>query len=159
MPALASEQQQFRLFKQTASTSPATMQSLLRQGTSLFSPSPPTPSSQVDEPDGFKVSSADGFRSVSSPDDLFTKVDPAVDGEECLHDCASCTVRYPARFEIEQEDELYGHVKGWATHVLVATGKTDWVRDIADEKGSVMEAVERSGIEPSNGVRFDHCLS
>lgn len=157
MPVLASEKQQFCHFKQTASTSPATMKSLLRQGTSLFSPSPPTPSSQVDEPD--KVSSADGFRSVSSPDALFTKVDPAVDGEECLHDCASCTVRYPARFEIEQEDELYGHVKGWATHVLVATGKTDWARDIADEKGSVMEAVERCGIEPSNGVRFDNCLS
>ena len=36
--------------------------------------------------------------------------------------------------------------------MLVATGKTDWVRDVADEKGSVMEAVERGGVEPSNGV-------
>lgn len=30
---------------------------------------------------------------------------------------------------------------GWSTHLLIATGKSDWVRDIADEKGSVMEAV------------------
>lgn len=50
------------------------------------------------------------------------------------------------------EDELFGHVNGWATHLLVATGKTDWVRDVADEKGSVMEAVDRGGVEPSNGV-------
>jgi hypothetical protein len=47
---------------------------------------------------------------------------------------------------------LYGHVKGWATHLLVATGKTDWVRDIADEKGSVMEAVAKAKVQPANGV-------
>ncbi|RJE17916.1 Sucrase ferredoxin domain-containing protein, partial [Aspergillus sclerotialis] len=127
------------------------MQSILRKGASLFTPSPPTPSSRVDEAEGFQVSGADGFKSISSHDDLFTKVNPAVDGEECLHDCSTCTIKYPAKFEVDMEDELYGHVNGWATHLLVATGKTDWVRDVADEKGSVMEAVERGGAEPSNG--------
>ena len=39
--------------------------------------------------------------------------------------------------------------------MIIATGKTDWVRDVADEKGSVMEAVEKSGVKPANGV----CLS
>lgn len=126
------------------------MQSLLRRGASLFTPSP-TPSSQADERDGVN---ADGFRSVSSHDDLFTKVDPGVDGEECLHDCASCTIRYPARFEVDQEDKMYGNVGGWATHLLVATGKTDWVRDVADEEGSVMEAVGKGGVEPINGVCY-----
>lgn len=125
------------------------MQSLLRRGTSLFSPSPSTPSSTVDESD---ASGADGFKSVSSHDSLFPRVDPAVDGEECLHDCATCTIKYPSKFDVDQEDELYGHVNGWATHLLVATGKTDWVRDVADEQGSVMEAVEKGGIAPSNGV-------
>lgn len=52
------------------------------------------------------------------------------------------------------KDKLYGNVNGWATHLLVATGKTDWVRDVADERGSLMEAIEKGGIVPSNGVSF-----
>lgn len=34
--------------------------------------------------------------------------------------------------------------------MLVATGKTDWVRDVQDEKGSVMEAVRECGVEPEH---------
>lgn len=83
---------------------------------------------------------------------LFPKVDPSVDGEDCEHDCESCTIRYPAKWSIDEDEELYGHVKGWATHLVVATGKTDWTRDVEDEKGSVMEAVVRCGVTPSNGV-------
>ncbi|KAL8900749.1 MAG: hypothetical protein Q9192_000908 [Flavoplaca navasiana] len=82
---------------------------------------------------------------------LFPKVDPAIDGEDCDHDCESCSIKYPAKFKIDEDDKLYGHVNAWATHMLVATGKTDWVRDVSDEKGSVMEAVRDCGIEPSNG--------
>lgn len=94
------------------------------------------------------------FRSVSDSDKLFAKPNPSVDGEDCLHDCATCTVKYPAKFDVDMEDELYGQVNGWSTHLLVATGKSDWVRDVADEVGSVMEAIEKGGIEPSNGVRI-----
>ena len=86
---------------------------------------------------------------------LFTKVDPVVDGEDCLRDCESCTVRYPRKFEVEEEDKLYGHIAGWATHVLVATGKTDWVHTIEEEKGSIMEAFGKAwadGVWPTNGV-------
>lgn len=91
--------------------------------------------------------------STTSPDALFPKVDPALDGEACLHDCDSCPTSYPRTFKIDEDDALYGHVKGWATHVLVATGKTDWVRDVADEKGSLMEAFEQlpSKAKPSTG--------
>lgn len=99
-----------------------------------------------------KDKAADGFTTVSSHDALFSKVDPAVDGDDCDRDCATCTVHYPARFDVDQTDKLYGRVDGWATHLLVATGKTDWVRDVADEKGSLMEAIDRGGITPSNGV-------
>ncbi|KAJ9215244.1 hypothetical protein DTO166G4_3129 [Paecilomyces variotii] len=113
------------------------MQSLLRRGTSFLS------GSTKDKPDGFTT--------VSSHDALFPKVDPAVDGEDCDKDCATCTVRYPAKFDIDTKDKLYGHVDGWATHLLVATGKSDWVRDVADEKGSVMEAIEKHAIKPRNG--------
>lgn len=82
---------------------------------------------------------------------LFPKVDPAVDGEDCLRDCESCPTHYPKNFKIDETDDLYGHVKGWSTHVLVATGKADWVRNVADEKGSVMQAIEHAQ-KPSNGV-------
>lgn len=83
---------------------------------------------------------------------LFPQVDPAVDGEDCFEDCATCTIHLPPKWSIDEDEKLYGHVKGWATHLVVATGKTDWVRDVEDEKGSVMEAVRECGVKPSNGV-------
>lgn len=130
------------------------MQSLLRRGASLFTKTPPaeTEADQNTTTTTTNDPTTAPFKTIPSPDALFPKVDPAVDGEECLHDCASCTIRLPARFEIDTKDSLYGNVDGWATHLVVATGKTDWVRDVADEKGSVMEAVERGGVGPGNGV-------
>ena len=83
---------------------------------------------------------------------MFPKTDPAVDGEDCLHDCDSCTIRYPSRFVVDEEDQLYGKVDAWDTYLLVATGKDDWVRDVADEKGSIMEAIRKGDIQPTNGV-------
>lgn len=87
---------------------------------------------------------------------LFPKVDPKVDGEDCLRDCDNCPTHYPKNFKIEESDELYGGVKGWSTHVLVATGKSDWAHSVADEKGSVMQAIEKAD-KPSNGVRTVRC--
>ncbi|KAK5994992.1 Actin patches distal protein 1 [Cladobotryum mycophilum] len=81
---------------------------------------------------------------------LFPKTDPERDGDECLQDCDSCSVRYPRGFKVDEEDVLYGHVSGWSTHVLVGTGKSDWVRDVSDEKGSVMEAIKKADA-PTNG--------
>jgi glycerol-3-phosphate O-acyltransferase/dihydroxyacetone phosphate acyltransferase len=85
-----------------------------------------------------------------SASELFVKTDPKVDGDECLHDCENCSARYPRGFKIEEEDVLYGHVAAWSTHVLVGTGKTDWVRDVEEEEGSVMQAFSKA-VEPSNG--------
>ncbi|OAA59544.1 hypothetical protein SPI_05742 [Niveomyces insectorum RCEF 264] len=82
-------------------------------------------------------------------DALFPATDPAVDGDACAHDCATCTIHYPRAFKIDTTDRLYGFVKGWNSHVLVATGKSDWVRDVTDERGSVMEALKHA--EPGNG--------
>lgn len=83
---------------------------------------------------------------------LFPKTDPEVDGEECLHDCSSCSVSYPKNFKIEEKDEIYGGVKAWSTHLLVATGKSDWVRDVEDERGSLMQALGKLGAKAENGV-------
>ena len=96
------------------------------------------------------------FTQAREATSLFPVVSPAVDGEDCDHDCDSCHVNYPKGWKIDEEDKLYGHINGWETHMLVATGKTDWVRDVTDEPGSVMEAVgkwkESTDGEPSNGV-------
>jgi hypothetical protein len=89
---------------------------------------------------------------------LFPTVDPAIDGEDCDHGCESCAVSFPRGFKIDEGDELYGQVKGWSQHVLVATGKSDWVRDVANEKGSIMEAIEQATVKPSQGVSIKHCL-
>ncbi|KAL9130642.1 MAG: hypothetical protein Q9217_001212 [Psora testacea] len=82
-------------------------------------------------------------------EELFPYVDPAIDGKDCDHDCATCEIHLPKGFKIDKDEQLYGHVNGWATHMLVATGKTDWVHDIRDEKGSVMEAVKHCNVEPN----------
>ena len=112
---------------------------LLRRGKELL-----TPSASSD-------SLGNGF--ATAPEGkLFPCVDPAIDGEDCLQDCASCTIHLPAKWEIDEDEKLYGQVKGWGTHMLVATGKTDWVRDVEDEKGTVMEAMKDCGVKPSNGV-------
>lgn len=124
------------------------MQSLLRRGTSFLS----SVSSFKEQEEQQDSEGTVEVQKAPTENSLFTKVDPAIDGEDCDHDCASCTVRYPSKFSIDLKDKMYGNVKQWATHLLVATGKTDWVRDVADEKGSVMEAIERGGVKPSNGV-------
>jgi hypothetical protein len=138
---------------------------LFRRGTSsLFSSSNVSlASSKTDittDAVGDNENAKGGFQTISVSDKLFRKPDPVVDGEDCLHDCATCTVKYPAKFDVDFQDELYGQVNGWATHMLVATGKSDWVRDVADEQGSVMEAIEKGGVEPSNGVSrlFPHMM-
>ena len=115
------------------------MQALLRRGTSFLS-----------SVSSFKEECENEI--IPAEESLFPKVDPAVDGDDCDHDCASCTIRFPTKFSIDMEDKLYGNVEQWSTHLLVATGKTDWVRDVADEEGSVMEAIEKGGLQPTNGV-------
>lgn len=102
---------------------------------------------------GAKALAIGNSGSKAAINELFPAVDPAVDGEDCTRDCESCSIQYPKNFKIDESDDLYGFVKGWSTHLLVATGKSDWVRDVADEKGSVMQAIagERA---PSNGVRL-----
>jgi len=127
-------------------------------GTSTQSPGPQVPFYKKTMASGLKslLNSAKALTigdsgSKAGIDELFPTVDKAVDGDDCDHDCSSCVVQYPKNFKIDEDDDLYGFVKGWSTHVLVATGKTDWVRDVADEKGSVMQAIGNAK-GPSNGV-------
>lgn len=98
-----------------------------------------------------------GFVKARTATDLFPKPDPAVDGDECLRDCESCSTHYPRTFKIDEDDALYGLVKGWSRHILCATGKTDWVRDVSDEKGSLMEAVGKHDKLVEQGVSILAC--
>ncbi|MCJ1472146.1 hypothetical protein MMC13_000793 [Lambiella insularis] len=118
----------------------STFSSLVRKGTSFLTPNASSGN----------LTASNGFVTVPEGK-LFPKVDPAVDGEDCDHDCTSCTIKYPAKFSIDETEKLYGMVKGWSTHMLVATGKSDWVRDVEDEKGSVMAAVGKCKVQPTNG--------
>ncbi|KAL5615156.1 hypothetical protein BROUX41_005213 [Berkeleyomyces rouxiae] len=96
----------------------------------------------------YKVTIGDSSGSTWST--LFPTTNPETDGDDCLRDCESCSIKYPKSFSINETEELYGHIKGFSTHVLVATGKSDWVRDVADEKGSIMQAISKAA-SPTNG--------
>ncbi|KAI1830716.1 hypothetical protein DTO006G1_2021 [Penicillium roqueforti] len=82
-------------------------------------------------------------------DYLFPKVDPKTDGPECLNDCADCTVKFPSKVKVETSRPLYGDIKEFQTHVLVATGQSDWKeKNVEYTTGSLMEAFD--------GAKSDH---
>lgn len=125
------------------------MASLLRQLTDRLTPN--TSSTDLSKSATATKPRPDGFRTAKGIDALFPRTKPEIDGEACLHDCENCSVQLPRGFKIDEEDRLFGEIKGWSRHLIVATGKTDWVRDVADEKGSVMEAVEKFGVGVEGG--------
>ncbi|KAJ5210665.1 hypothetical protein N7491_010473 [Penicillium cf. griseofulvum] len=84
-------------------------------------------------------------RTGSANDYLFPKVDPREDGPECLKDCADCTVQFPSKVKIETSRQLYGQIKEFHAHVLVATGQSDWKeKNVENMKGSLMEAFDEA---------------
>jgi len=94
-----------------------------------------------------------GFAKAHTASDLFIKTTPETDGDDCLHDCDSCTASLASWWSVNNDAPLYGHIKSWNRHLVVATGKTDWVRDVRDIKGSVMEAVREHEGTINHGVR------
>lgn len=87
-----------------------------------------------------------------TPEYLFPKVDPKQDGPDCQMDCADCTVHFPSKVKVENTRPLYGNVKEFHSHVLVATGRSDWKEKVEQEKGSLMEALESSPAKSQLGV-------
>jgi hypothetical protein len=47
---------------------------------------------------------------------------------------------------------LYGHIKQFHSHVLIATGRADWKEKVGQERGSLMEAFEDSSAKSKRGV-------
>jgi hypothetical protein len=91
-------------------------------------------------------------RSSSKHGYLFPTVTPQDDGPDCLRDCADCTVHYPIKFHINGDRKLYGNVKPFTTHVLVATGRSDWPEKVERQKGSLMEALHDTPVKSRDGV-------
>lgn len=89
---------------------------------------------------------------TSSQDYIFPRVDPKEDGEDCLKDCSDCTVQCPPKVKIDTTRPLYGHIKQFHAHVLVATGKSDWVEKVENEKGSLTEAFSSDAGKSKHGV-------
>ncbi|GAB1208822.1 hypothetical protein APSETT445_007585 [Aspergillus pseudonomiae] len=87
----------------------------------------------------------------SRHDYIFPTVDPKQDGPNCKLDCADCTVHFPSKVKVESSRVLYGHIKEFHTHVLVATGKSDWTERVENEKGSLMEAFDSSSNKSKHG--------
>ncbi|GES57487.1 sucrase/ferredoxin domain protein [Aspergillus terreus] len=87
----------------------------------------------------------------STTDYLFPTVDPGQDGPDCKSDCADCTVHFPSKVKIETSRPLYGHIKQFSTHVLVATGRSDWTEKVEQEKDSLMEAFDSSSAKSKQG--------
>ncbi|KAJ5192584.1 hypothetical protein N7449_008726 [Penicillium cf. viridicatum] len=78
-------------------------------------------------------------------DYVFPKVDPKEDGPECLKDCADCTIQFPSKVKVEMSRPLYGQIKEFHTHVLVATGQADWKeKHVENMTGSLMEALDEA---------------
>ncbi|EEP81337.1 predicted protein [Uncinocarpus reesii 1704] len=82
---------------------------------------------------------------------LFPTVDPTVDGPDCTRDCSDCTVKYPSRFTTENHRYLYGKVKPFAAHILVATGKSDWQPKVENIQGSLMQAFAKGSHQSEQG--------
>lgn len=84
---------------------------------------------------------------ASADDYLFPTVNPKEDGPDCTKDCADCTTKFPSKVKIETSRPLYGHIKEFHSHVLVATGQSDWKEKVEKESGSLMEAFDSAKSE------------
>ncbi|KAJ5336251.1 hypothetical protein MYU51_009571 [Penicillium brevicompactum] len=78
---------------------------------------------------------------------IFPQVSPTEDGPDCSKDCADCTIHFPSKVKVETSRPLYGQIKEFHSHVLVATGQSDWKEKVEKESGSLMEAFDSATSE------------
>ncbi|KAH9482609.1 Altered inheritance of mitochondria protein 32 [Psilocybe cubensis] len=59
---------------------------------------------------------------------------------------------YPRRFDIDMDTQMLGSVKPYHRQVVISTGKSDWERDITDDKLSLAAAIGEvvSGLSPKS---------
>jgi hypothetical protein len=84
---------------------------------------------------------------------------PTTDLDECLACHNPCTpeeiATYPKYIakSIDRETPLAGSVKPYGRHLLVSTGKLDWIHSIDEEDGSVVQGLHRGLYDAKYGGR------
>ena len=81
---------------------------------------------------------------------------PLSDLDECLSCNSPCTneaanASYPKYIakSIDRELPLAGSVKPYGRHVLISTGKTDWIHSIDEEEGSIAQGIFKGLYDPT----------
>ncbi|KAI0677141.1 Sucrase/ferredoxin-like-domain-containing protein [Trametes maxima] len=54
----------------------------------------------------------------------------------CADPCDEGHDEYP-KFDVDRETEMLGSVKPYARQIVISSGKSDWVREVTDAKGSL----------------------
>ncbi|KAF8164989.1 Sucrase/ferredoxin-like-domain-containing protein [Crassisporium funariophilum] len=94
-----------------------------------------------------------GFRSLHSmvfghQEDPLCRTLRASDVPVTTADCRACAdpcdlghEAYPRRFDIDMDTQMLGSVKPYHRQIIISTGKSDWERDITDDKDSLAAAM------------------
>ncbi|KAJ3500059.1 hypothetical protein NLJ89_g9958 [Agrocybe chaxingu] len=72
-------------------------------------------------------------------------------------DCRTCSDpcdlghdAYPRRFDIDMDTDMLGSVKPYHRQIVISTGKSDWERDITDDKNSLASALLEVSTKPTS---------
>lgn len=75
-----------------------------------------------------------------------------VDLATCDFDCGSCDNELPALLNLRHDDDnaaLWKLTKPYDLHMLVSTGRSDWLHDACETEGTLEHAVEKWGGSPA----------
>lgn len=67
-------------------------------------------------------------------------------GEPTEEDCACCEAKFPASLKFDMESVLFNSAEPTHAHILVASGRHDWLHDVSDEKeefGRICKALQQ----------------
>ncbi|KAI0638074.1 Sucrase/ferredoxin-like-domain-containing protein [Trametes polyzona] len=70
----------------------------------------------------------------------------------CADPCDEGHEEYP-KFDVDMETEMLGSVKPYARQIVISTGKSDWVREVTDAKGTLaayVDDISSSGRPPKD---------
>jgi len=59
----------------------------------------------------------------------------------CMDPCDLGHEVYPRRFDVDMDTQMLGSVKSYHRQIIISTGKSDWDRDITDDKNSLAAAM------------------
>lgn len=82
---------------------------------------------------------------------------------EACNACEACpSLEYPRSFQkigIDDTTPLWNGPSGWDVHMVVATGVTDWIRDVEEIDGSLMQSLSKVGDKEKGGRKLSIAAS